>query len=124
MIDDLLYIQHILTCVEKIQRHTRAGPEAFLSDDMVQDAVVRNLQVLAESSKRVSHAAQSLAPDVPWRSMAGFRNIAVHDYLGLDLARIWDIVAVDLPVLQERLKDLKDKIARRDPRGTVDPSNF
>ena len=70
----------------------------------LQDAVVRNLQIMAESSQRLSDEEKSKHPAIPWRDIAGFRNILVHDYLGLDLDIIWSVVEQDLPSLRDALK--------------------
>jgi uncharacterized protein with HEPN domain len=102
--DDRLYLIHITECIARIEEYTAGGSDAFFGDRKTQDAVVRNLQTLAESTTRLSEAVKLSRPDVDWRAIAGFRNVAVHDYLGIDAKRIWHIVEHDLP-------DLKSKIA-------------
>ncbi len=62
---------------------------------------------MAESSQRLSGASKALAPDVPWRAISGFRNIIVHDYLGVDLDMVWQVVVVDLPSLRDGLLRLR-----------------
>lgn len=111
MKDDLLYITHILECIARIEKYTLAGREAFFSDSMVTDAVVRNFQTLAESAKRISPEIRDSSREIDWRALAAFRNVLVHDYLGLDLARIWDIVALDLPALKQRIEALRERLS-------------
>jgi uncharacterized protein with HEPN domain len=65
----------------------------------VQDAVIRNLQTLAESSQRLSDDIKATESQIPWRELAGFRNVIVHGYLGIDLGAIWLVVEQDLPAL-------------------------
>ena len=65
----------------------------------MQDAVIRNLQTLTESSQRLSDGIKATEPHVPWRELAGFRNVIVHGYLGIDLAAVWLVVEQDLPPL-------------------------
>jgi uncharacterized protein with HEPN domain len=101
---DLLYAAHILDCIE---RYCAAGREAFLSDTLIQDAVLRNLQILAESAQRISPEVKDQHPQVDWRAISGFRNVLVHDYLGLDLARVWQIVSVDVPVLKRQVASIR-----------------
>lgn len=112
MSGDIFYIRHILECIDRIERYTsQGGREKFFFDTLIQDGVIRNLQVLAESTMRISEDTKARWPGVPWRPIAGFRNIAVHDYLGLDLARIWVIVSENLPVLKEQLELIRRVIA-------------
>jgi len=82
--DDLHYVQHILECIERIQRYCVEGESAFLGSDLLQDAVLRNLQILAESTQRLSQGIKSACPGVGWRELAGFRNVLVHDYMGVN----------------------------------------
>ena len=103
MNDDRLYLIHIGECIARIEAYTAEGREAFLQDTKTQDAVLRNLHTLSESAQRLSEELRETFSDVDWRGMIAFRNIVVHDYLGIDLARIWDIVARDIPFLKARL---------------------
>ncbi len=108
---DHIYILHMLECIERVKTYTSDGESVFLQSQLVQDAVIRNLQVMAESSQRLSESTKLIAPDVPWRSISGFRNIMVHDYLGLDLEVIWSVVSQELPNLEmalSKIKELKD----------------
>jgi len=101
--DDRLYLIHITECIARIEQYTAEGKDAFLADRKTQDAVVRNLQTLAESTQRLSNPLKLKRPDVDWRGIAGFRNVAVHDYLGIDTQQIWRIVEHDLPGLKPKI---------------------
>ena len=100
---DHVYINHMLECIARVFEYCEGGEAIFKQSRLIQDAVIRNLQTMAESSQRLSEAAKALAPDVPWRAITGFRNIIVHDYLGTDLDMVWQVVATDLPGLREGL---------------------
>jgi uncharacterized protein with HEPN domain len=108
--DDLFYIDYILECITRIERYTRAGRQSFFSESMIADAVVRNLHTLAESSQRISDRVKQTTPEIDWRGLAGFRNVVVHDYLGLELGTIWDIVAIDLPALRAHFEQLRERL--------------
>lgn len=105
MKDDRLYLIHISECIERIESYV-AGKDrkAFLNSTLIQDAVVRNLQTLAESTQRLSDQAKEEADEIDWFKIAGFRNVLVHDYLGLDIERVWNILEAELPVLKKAVQ--------------------
>ena len=107
MKDDRLYLIHITECIDRVESYTQGmAKEAFLASPMVQDAVIRNLQTLAESTQRLSARAKDSQPGIDWRKIAGFRNVLVHDYLGVDLDRIWTIIRNDLSVLRNAVDQM------------------
>ena len=83
---------------------------------MVQDAVVRNLQLLTESSQRLSDALKATEPSIPWRELAGFRNMLVHGYLGIDRQVVWSVVERDLPPPSAALARMVQRLPE-DPGG-------
>ena len=103
MKDDRLYLIHMQEAIERIEEYTQEGEEYFLEDRKTQDAVLRNLHTLAESSQRVSNSLKERYPQVEWRILSAFRNVVVHDYLGISLSRVWDIVENDLPGLKKQI---------------------
>ena len=78
MKDDRLYLTHILDSIERVERYTVEGKRVFLEDEKTQDATVRNLQTMAESTQRLSDSLKALRSEIDWDDIAGFRNIAVH----------------------------------------------
>lgn len=111
---DRLYLDHILECLDWVDSHTAEGEEVFLRDRKTQSAVLRELQTLSESSQRISGSLKSSQPSVPWEYIAGFRNVVVHDYLGLELQRIWQIVTRDLPPLRTAILAMKQSLEHND----------
>jgi uncharacterized protein with HEPN domain len=87
-------------CINRVNKYTTGGRDEFMSQSLIQDAVVRNLQVMAESSKRISDERKNRHLEVDWQEISGFRNILVHDYLGVDLELVWNIVINELPGLE------------------------
>ena len=107
MKDDTLYLIHIAECIERIESYTQGmTKEAFLAESLVQDAVIRNLQTLAESTQRLSARAKETQSGIEWTKIAGFRNVLVHDYLGVDLDKVWSITRKDLPTLKHAIDEM------------------
>ena len=106
MKDDRVYLTHISECLEWIGRHTIEGREVFFRDRKTQSAVLHELQTLAESTTRLSNVLRQKHPEVPWRDIAGFRNVLVHDYLGIKPQRVWEIIERDLPLLRNAIEDM------------------
>jgi uncharacterized protein with HEPN domain len=104
--DDRVYLHHILECIRRIIENTMEGRERFMASHTLQDAVLRNLQVMAESTQRLSEPAKATHPDVEWRRIAAFRNILVHGYLGIDLDTVWDITQRDVPELKQAVEEI------------------
>ncbi|MDD5297614.1 MAG: DUF86 domain-containing protein [Rhodocyclaceae bacterium] len=108
---DKVYVRHMVECIERVAEFCAADEGRFRASRLIQDAVVRNLQTLTESSQRLSEELKATEPDIPWRGLAGFRNVLVHDYLGVDLDVVWRIVTDELP----RLKAALERMAQNGP---------
>ena len=104
---DLVLLEHMLDCLKRINEYTGHQKGRFDGSRLVQDAVIRNLQVLAESSQRLSADLKASEMQTPWRELSGFRNVIVHDYLGIDLDAVWLVVEQDLPPLSEALSRMR-----------------
>jgi len=101
---DQTYISHMIECIQRIESYVNTDKESFTNSELLQDAVTRVLQVMSESSQRLSEHAKGKSPEVDWRSISGFRNILVHDYLGgIDNELIWQVIKQELPSLKAAL---------------------
>ena len=100
MKDDSLYLRHILESIRRIEENAGPGREQFMASHTIQDAVLRNLHTMSESTQRLSDGLKARYPAVEWRRVAAFRNVLVHDYLGVDLERVGEIVQRDVPELK------------------------
>lgn len=108
---DQVHVAHMLECIERIFEFCGGNETTFRSSRLIQDAVIRNLQTMAESAQRLSDRSKGLAPEVPWRAISGFRNVVVHDYLGLDLDAIWLVIANNLSPLRVGLEKIRTEIS-------------
>ena len=84
--------------------YTTEGKAVFLRDTKTQDAVIRNFEIIGEAVKRLSETTRKLAPQVPWRLFAGFRDVLIHQYSGVDLSEVWLTIENDLSVLKEAVR--------------------
>ncbi len=98
--DDALDLTYITEATARIERSAAArGRGALREDEELRDATIYRLQAVAESTQRLSPELKTAHPEIPWDDIAGFRNRAVHAYLGIDLDIVWDIIERDLPNL-------------------------
>ncbi|MGH9421980.1 MAG: HepT-like ribonuclease domain-containing protein [Thermoanaerobaculia bacterium] len=109
MKSDALYLADITERIRRIQLSAAGGPEVFFASTEKQDAILHNLQLLGESVKRISEELKEGYPGVPWREIAAFRNVVVHDYMGLDLGLVWRIVSDRVPELQRQIERIVDE---------------
>ena len=88
---------------------------AFFDSTLIQDAVVRNLEVMAESTQRLSEESKQKHPEVDWRGLAGFRNVLAHGYLGLDTERIWELIETRLAPLKSSMERIRAELSAGPP---------
>lgn len=100
MKDDSVYLAHIKECIRRIEENTSVGQERFVQSHVLQDAVIRNLQTMSEATQRLSEDLKNSHPEIEWPLIAAFRNVLVHDYLGLDIEVIWNITRRDVQQLK------------------------
>lgn len=104
---DKQQIEKIVNCINKILQYTEGvSHEEFEANSMLVEACVFNLSQIGELANKVSSEFQDTNPSIPWRMIYGLRNRIVHDYEGVNLVLIWDIVCEDLPELLDQLKKL------------------
>ena len=125
MKNDSVYLRHILESIRRIEEDTCEGREKFHAVHTLQDAVLRNLQTLSESAKRISDPLKTSHPEIEWRRIAAFRNILFHDYLGIDLDQVWQIVQHDVPQLKRAVAALlelaeNEALKGKDSDGDID----
>jgi uncharacterized protein with HEPN domain len=103
---DQVYLRHILDAILKIERDARAGHEEFMADSLYHDAVIRQIEIMGEAVKRLSPETLAKSPGIPWRQVAGMRDVLIHNYMGVDLERVWNVTQRELPALRQAVEEL------------------
>lgn len=106
MKDDHVYLQHIRDAIGRIESYIGGGKEAFFRESIVQDAVIRNLEVIGEAVKNLSAEMRSRHPEIPWAGIAGMRDVLIHVYFGVRLETVWNAVEHRLPELKAHIERL------------------
>jgi uncharacterized protein with HEPN domain len=109
MKDPRVYVIHIRDCIARIEQYTTEGESVFFEDIKTQDAVIRNLEVMCESIALLPEEWKNYQPEMDWSGMNGFRNVLAHQYLGLELDSIWNIVQNYLPELSRAVEAIAEE---------------
>ena len=111
MRSDKQRFEDILEAIERIEKYSARGRDAFWKDELVQTWIVRHLQIIGEAARNTTQELKDKNPQIPWSKITGMRNILVHDYFGVDREIVWAVVEQDLPTLKPQIKTiLKNQI--------------
>ena len=110
MSNDLVYLNHIHDAIVRVESYISVGRDVFMTTTHWQDAVVRQLEIIGEATKRISEEVRSKYPDISWRRIAGMRDVLIHDYMGVDLALVWEVAHRDLPELKRKIALILEQI--------------
>lgn len=109
--DMRLYIKDILESIEAIEEYTKGiTEEEFYKNKQIQDAVLRRLEVIGEAIKNIDDNFRNTYPDIPWRKIAGLRDVLSHEYFGVDMKRVWNVVKKDLTELKPKISKIWEEI--------------
>lgn len=104
------YIDDIVKSIKIIEHYVSGIDDdrgVFDENTQLQDAVIRRLEVIGEATKRLEANFKDKYPEIPWRQMAGMRDVLIHDYDEVDLDLVWEVVVKDLPLLKDSLNNLE-----------------
>lgn len=106
--DDSIYIEHILNCIRKINQFSEnVDFDDFKTNELLQDAIIRNIEIIGEASKKISNNLKQTYFEIPWKAIAGMRDKLVHDYMGVDIEVVWKTIKQDIPYLQNLIAKIK-----------------
>jgi uncharacterized protein with HEPN domain len=108
--DQRVYVLHALDAIDAILDYTTGGRDEFMADRKTQDAVIRNVEILGQAVKGLADDTRSIDSTVPWRQIAGMRDKLIHDYFGVDLTLVWDVVERELPDLRPKLEAINHQL--------------
>ncbi len=102
--DESVYLQHILDAIRKIETYLRGVDEAtFVEQTLVQDGVIRQIEIIGEAVRHLSDELRAQNADVPWQDIAGMRDKLIHGYFGVDIDKVWLTATQDIPVLKTQI---------------------
>ena len=105
--NDRVYLEHILEAIFKIENFThKISRFDFDGNVMIQDAVIRNIEIIGEATKKISKSFRQSHQEIPWSEMAGMRDKLIHDYLDVEIEVVWKTIEVDITLLKEMISKL------------------
>ena len=108
---DVDFLADILEAIDRILAYTaKMTEEEFLSSKITQDAVIRNIEVIGEGTKNISATFRSKHAEIPWKDLAGVRDKLIHQYFGVNLEIVWEIIRHDLPQLKPQIEGLLSEL--------------
>src|SRR3989344_959859 len=111
--DVRIYIDDILEGIMQIEKYTKKVNEnKFNKNIQLQDAVLRRLEIIGEAVKNIPENFRDSHTKIPWKKIAGLRDILIHEYSGVDLKRIWKVIKEDLPDLKEKILKIKERLSK------------
>lgn len=110
--DELVFLEDISECTHKIMEYIKnISEDEFCANTEKQDAVIRRIEIIGEAVKKISIQTRNKYPKIPWREIAGMRDVVIHEYFGVSPDLVWNVATSDIPILKKQI----DKIIEENP---------
>ncbi len=110
--DESVFIEHILESIALIEKYIEDRTKAdFFNSVQLQDSVIRRIEIIGEAVKNLSTKLKEKYPEIPWRNIAGMRDLLIHEYFGIDLELTWKVVIKDIPELKVKILKIKNELS-------------
>ncbi len=120
----LMFVSHILESFELIEEYAKnVTKEALEKNEMKTDAIVRRIEIIGEATKNIPNSLKTMYPDIPWKDMAGMRDIIIHQYYGVEIDEIWKVMKIDTPKIKKEIKQILKNLENEAKSDKVFPDS-
>ena len=111
--DPKVFLQHILQSIDLVEDYIKdKNKEDILKSEMLQDALVRRLEIIGEAGRNIPDSLCAQYPQIPWQDISDMRNKLIHEYFIVDMEIVWQVIERDLPLLKKQIKEVLEEIKK------------